>query len=362
MVEFIVIFLVCYIWHALGVTVGYHRLLSHRAFACPKAVEYFWVLGGYLSFEGSPIWWSTIHRAHHRYVDTPLDPHAPKYGIREAHVGWLTKEAYPAHIDPEKQAKDLINDPIYRFLEQDGKWMRAHALAMFICIAFRVVIFLCFGWVPALASLAASLLVLQIPLLLNVFCHIPKLGYKNYATEDDSVNIWWVAIFSMGEGWHNNHHASPGSAKTGMMSWEFDPSWQVIKLMRALGLVSRANVCTHEQMIRQAESHNSRVAAKLKPSVVLAKQLPQLVSTGTELTQNVSTLTPNAPSIAAAKAAGDNVRLLPNTLPNAIPIKQPGTPVSLPVPAPKLVPVSVSLSSKRREREASQQTGYRQSR
>jgi len=258
MVEFITIFLICYLWHALGVTVGYHRLLSHRSFSCPKAVEYFFVVAGYLAFEGSPIWWATIHRAHHRHVDTPLDPHAPRYGFHNAHLGWLTHRGYPDHIDPYAQAKDLVKDPFYRFLEQDGNWHRAHCVAFMSGILFRVVILLCFGWVAALASLLASFAVWQIPLMLNVVCHLPKWGYKTYATTDDSVNVWWVALLAMGEGWHNNHHASPGSAKTGMLPWEFDASWLAICLLKKLNLVSRVNVVTPEQLHRAALTRQKR--------------------------------------------------------------------------------------------------------
>lgn len=258
MIEFMVVFVICYVWHALGVTVGYHRLLSHRSFSCPKAVEYFWVLAGFLAFEGSPIWWSTIHRAHHRYVDTPLDPHAPKYGLKYAHTGWLTLTGYPSHLDPQVQSKDLLKDPIYRFLEQDGNFYRAHFITFSLCFLFRAAIWVCFGWVPALASLLAGLAVLQIPLMLNVACHLPRLGYKNYATEDDSVNVWWVALLAMGEGWHNNHHAFPGSAKSGMRFWEIDASWALIVLMKSLNLVGRVNVA------------RERVA---KPKAWRAKQL-----------------------------------------------------------------------------------------
>jgi fatty-acid desaturase len=116
--EFLGLFVAFYIWHAMGITVGYHRLLSHRTFSCSKPVEYFWVLAGFLAFEGSPIWWSTMHRAHHRHVDTPLDPHSPRWGLNNAHVGWLTLKEYPAHIDPKTQSKDLMSDPVYRFLER----------------------------------------------------------------------------------------------------------------------------------------------------------------------------------------------------------------------------------------------------
>jgi stearoyl-CoA desaturase (delta-9 desaturase) len=244
---FIIVFLISYTLHAMGVTIGYHRLLSHRSFACNKAAEYFWVLAGYLAFEGSPIWWATIHRAHHRYVDTPLDPHAPKYGLFNAHFGWLMKTGYSEHVNPQAQAKDLINDPVYKFLEQGGDWHRAHRIAFAIGLAFRLLILVTFGWVPALASLLAGVAVLQIPLMLNVICHIPKLGYKTYAGEDDSVNVWWVGLLAFGEGWHNNHHAFPGSAKTGIKFFELDMSWLTILLMKRLGIVSRVNVITEKR-------------------------------------------------------------------------------------------------------------------
>lgn len=252
MSEFLALFVLFYIWHTLGVTVGLHRLLSHRSFSCPKIVEYFFVLSGYLAFEGSPIWWATIHRAHHRHDDTELDPHSPKYGLFNAHVGWLLRRGYKSHIDPARHAKDLINDPVYRFLEQDGEWHRAHLLTVVICLGFRILLWICFGWVAALASLLAAIAVFQVPLMLNVLCHVPKLGYKNFATRDDSVNIWWVAILALGEGWHNNHHASPGSARSGVRKFEIDPSWLLILAMYKVGLVSRVNVV---QDVKQAAAH-----------------------------------------------------------------------------------------------------------
>ena len=261
MIEFTVLFLVFYTWHALGVTVGYHRLLSHRTFRCSKFVEYMLVLPGYLAFEGSPIWWSTIHRAHHRYVDTILDPHSPRFGLLEAHFGWLFHDGYKSHLDPASQSKDLISDPVYKFLEQGGDWTRAHALTFIIGLLFRILIAVLFGWIPAIASLLAGLAVLQIPLMLNVFCHIPRLGYKNYATTDDSVNVWWVGILALGEGWHNNHHASPGSAKTGMRFFELDFSWIVIRALKLLGLVNSVNVIPH-----------NRLAARLATSAIAGSE------------------------------------------------------------------------------------------
>lgn len=267
MIEFISVFAVCYVLHALGVTVGYHRLLSHRSFACPKFIEYFWVLMGYLAFEGSPIWWSTIHRAHHRYVDTPLDPHSPKYGLYNAHVGWLTRHGYATHVDPHTQSKDLVSDPIYRFLEQDGKWWRAHTLAFVIGLGLRLLVWACFGWVAALASLVAAVAVMQIPLMLNVVCHIPKLGYKNFRCLDDSVNVWWVALLAMGEGWHNNHHAFPGSARSGLRAHELDVSWLVICTMRKLGWASRVNDASQARILTRmtAQDHRPHTQRQIDP-------------------------------------------------------------------------------------------------
>ncbi len=275
MIEFLTIFVLCYIYHACGITIGYHRLLSHRAFDCPKWVEYFWVFAGFMAVEGSPIWWATMHRAHHRHVDTPLDPHSPRHGMKNAMYGWLMLKQYPAHINPAIQAKDLMKDPIYKFLEQGGDLQRAHALGFAINIAFRLVILYFFGWIPALASLAAGLAVLQIPLVLNVICHIPPLGYKNYAGADDSVNVWWVGLLACGEGWHNNHHASPASARTGIRPWEFDLSWLIISAMKRLGLIGRMNVATHEQLV--ARFNTVTEAESVLPSSV--KELSASIKT-----------------------------------------------------------------------------------
>jgi fatty-acid desaturase len=241
MLEFVVAFFVLYLWHALGVTIGYHRLLSHRSFKCPKLVEYFWVLGGYLAFEGSPIWWAAMHRAHHRYVDTPLDPHSPRYGIKHAYYGWMGNLGYPSHVDPNVVCRDLVKDPVYRFLEQDRLWPRSRKIVFWIGFGFRLMLLVVFGWQVTIASALAAVAVLQIPLLLNVVCHIPKLGYKTYETSDNSVNVWWVALLACGEGWHNNHHAFPGSARTGMKFYEFDLSWLILRTLKLFGLVTKVN-------------------------------------------------------------------------------------------------------------------------
>src|SRR5437870_1783761 len=105
MCYFLAILVMSYDWHMLGTTIGYHRLLSHRSFRCAKLVEYFFVFGGYLGFEASPIWWASMHRAHHRYTEQPLDPHSPRFGWKNAYNGWIFKSSkYPSHVDPFAQA------------------------------------------------------------------------------------------------------------------------------------------------------------------------------------------------------------------------------------------------------------------
>jgi len=236
---FIITFLLSYAWHMVGITIGYHRLLSHRSFRCSKLIEYFWVLGGYFAFQGSPIWWATMHRAHHRYTDSSLDPHSPRLrGWKYAYYGWIKESGYPEHIMPTTQCKDLTKDPLYKWLEQGGDWRKAHKLCFRLGIAYRILLVLCFGWVVAIAEFTAALIVQHIPLLLNVVCHMPKLGYKNYLTADGSVNVWWVAILTAGEGWHNNHHAFPGSARSGLRPFEIDPSWLTLRFMKLIGLIS----------------------------------------------------------------------------------------------------------------------------
>lgn len=242
MLAFVLAFVLFYLWHGMGVTVGYHRLLSHRSFRCNRLFEYFFVAGGYMTYQGSPIWWSAIHRAHHKFADTPLDPHSPQQGLVHSLFGWMLLGKYPDHIDPKTQCKDLIDDPVYKVLECGGSPAMASLVNLIVNIIFRGTLWVVFGWQVALASLITSLMVFTIPLMLNVACHIPKLGYKNFETKDDGCNVWWVGLLALGEGWHNNHHAYPGSAQTGLRWWELDISWQTIKLASKFGIVSWMNV------------------------------------------------------------------------------------------------------------------------
>lgn len=239
--------LVFYLWHMFGVTVGLHRLLSHKAFRCNKLVEYFFVFGAYLAYQGSPVWWATIHRAHHRYVDTPLDPHSPKESIWHAYFFYRAFR-YPEHINPAILCPDLLRDPIYRYLERGGDWKLGYARCVTICILYRVLLFAAFGWEVTAASLLGGFLAFNTPHMVNIVCHIPRLGYRNFAIADDSVNNWVLGFLALGDGWHNNHHAHPGSSQMGLQKHELDLSWCLLKGLQAVGLVTAINENMHAAM------------------------------------------------------------------------------------------------------------------
>ncbi|PWU02373.1 MAG: acyl-CoA desaturase [Candidatus Melainabacteria bacterium] len=229
------VFVASFYWHGLGITIGYHRLLAHRSFRCPKLVEYFWVFGGYLAMQASPAWWVTVHRAHHKHADKELDPHSPKISHFHSYIGWLFRQNFDV-INPEVLATDLLKDPVYRFLERGED-----ALQWTSNILFRVLLFYCFGWKICLLNSLGAFCAFQVPLMLNLFCHLPNLGYRRFATPDQSKNVKWVGLLAAGEGWHNNHHAFPGSARMGFTKSEVDFSWLVISAMRKLGLVNHVN-------------------------------------------------------------------------------------------------------------------------
>lgn len=197
-------------------------------------------MGAYLAYHGSPCWWATIHRAHHRHSDTDLDPHTPVKSPLHSYTFYRGFE-YPEHINPNEQSKDLLADPVYRALECGGDWRIGYALNVVLCILFRVLLFFVFGMTAALASLVAGLLALNMPLILNIICHTRGLGYRLYDTADQSCNVWFMAVVGLGDGWHNNHHSCPGSSRMGVMKWEIDLSYELLRACRAIGLVSSIN-------------------------------------------------------------------------------------------------------------------------
>ncbi len=190
MITALLLFLFFYFWHAMGITIGYHRLLAHRSFRCLQPFEYFWVVGAYLAFQGSPIWWAAIHRAHHRNADTSLDPHTPRKGIAYAAVGWLFDDSYASQLNLAAHCKDLVKNDFYKSLEPRGI-IHPNALNLIVNVVYRALLLAFFGWTIFWASVAASVLAFLVPQLVNVVCHLPKCGSRNFRTSDDSRNVWW---------------------------------------------------------------------------------------------------------------------------------------------------------------------------
>jgi stearoyl-CoA desaturase (delta-9 desaturase) len=220
----------------LGITMGYHRLLTHRGFKTSKLFEYFLAVCGTLALEGGPIFWVAVHRKHHQYSDEPLDPHTPRVSGFWAHAGWiLFGEAQ--HNDTalmSRYAPDLGRDPFYR-------WLNTYH---FVPLTVLGLVLLAVGGWP-LVNWGIFLRVVlgqHATWLVNSATHM--WGTRRFATTDDSRNSWWVALLTFGEGWHNNHHAHPVSARHGLAWYEFDLTWLTVSCLAAVGIVWDVQVAT----------------------------------------------------------------------------------------------------------------------
>ncbi|MEM8638539.1 MAG: fatty acid desaturase [Cyanobacteria bacterium P01_G01_bin.54] len=215
----------------LGITLGWHRLVSHRSFKTPKWLEYFFVLCGALACQGGVIDWVGLHRIHHKYSDTAPDPHDSSLGFFWSHFGWMFFLAERGD-DVPRITKDIKDDPVYRFLNDYFVWIQVGlGLGLFAiggwsyiawCIFFRLVLVFHCTW------------------FVNSATH--KFGYRTFNSNDKSRNCWWVALLTYGEGWHNNHHAYQFSARHGLKWWEIDLTWQTIRLLKLLGLAKNIRV------------------------------------------------------------------------------------------------------------------------
>lgn len=242
---FAVAFLASYLYAGLGITLGYHRLLTHKSVVLPKWLEYLIVSGGYFCLMGSPVVWVAVHRLHHLKSDQPGDPHTPRDGFSHALYKWMFEMSnYQSDEEVVRVSADLMKDPVYRALGHSHAPKQAMQCLTMNVVA-RLVLLAVFGWAAVLANVLATFTVFWSTQFVNTYCHMASQGYRSFHTREDSRNVWWVAILSLGEGWHNNHHAMPKSARHGMATMEFDVTWITIWLFEKLGLaksVVRPNV------------------------------------------------------------------------------------------------------------------------
>ena len=237
-------FLFYYLTIALGVGLGYHRLLTHRSLRTPKAIEYGLAILGALSLQGGPLDWVGTHRAHHAHTDADGDPHDANRGMFWSHVEWLYRynAAKPVGAALERLVPDLSDNRFYAFLEKTYVWWTV-ALAL---------IFFAIGGLPWVVwgIFVRIVVTYHITWLVNSAAH--EVGYQTYRTGDKSTNNWWVAILTWGEGWHNNHHAFPASARHGLRWYELDATWITIKVMKALKLAHDIKLPTPGMIARMA--------------------------------------------------------------------------------------------------------------
>ncbi|MFN2593670.1 MAG: acyl-CoA desaturase [Actinomycetota bacterium] len=244
-----------YVLSGLGITVGFHRLLTHKSFEAPNPVKITLAVLGSLAVEGSVIEWVSDHRRHHAYADKVGDPHSPHLdtedgfvgivrGLWHAHMGWLfTKEK----TQPERWAPDLLKDPGMRRVD------RAFPALVVFTFAFPALLGYLFtgtfmGAVTAFlwGSLARVFLLHHVTWSVNSICHY--YGTRPYETTDYSTNNWPLALISFGESWHNNHHAFPSSAIHGLKPSQIDLSAATIRALEKLHLASDVKVATNKQV------------------------------------------------------------------------------------------------------------------
>ena len=226
-----VLYWTCVGW---GIGMGYHRLLTHRSYRVPKPLEYFFAICGTLTLEGGPIFWVATHRLHHQRSDQPGDPHSPKDGPWWAHVGWIIfgESKHNATEMMSKYAPDLGRDPFYR-------WLNTYH---YVPLVIMGLVLLGFGGLSMFLWGICTRVVLGLHAtwLVNSATHL--WGKRRFRTRDDSRNNWWVALLTFGEGWHNNHHAHPASARHGLTALELDLTWLQIRLLEWLGIAKKVQV------------------------------------------------------------------------------------------------------------------------
>jgi stearoyl-CoA desaturase (delta-9 desaturase) len=240
----IVIFFATLIPFGFGITVGFHRLFTHRAFKTTRPMRFLWAVLGSMALEGPVIEWVAYHRRHHRFSDAEGDPHSPHVGYESgfrgaiaglfyAHVGWVLFSDEPA--EEERYAPDLIADPVVAFVDRTFVLWAVLGLAIPFGLGVALTGTLVGGLLGLLWGGAVRIFFLHhITFCVNSLCHF--FGRRDYETKDHSRNLSWLAPFTFGEAWHNNHHAFPTSARHGLGPAELDPSAALIGLMERTGL------------------------------------------------------------------------------------------------------------------------------
>ena len=237
------IFAGLYLMSAFGITIGYHRLLTHRSFEAPRPVRYALAIMGQTAVQGPVVDWVADHRKHHAFTDEEGDPHSPHlhggglkgalHGLYHAHMGWLFMNQ--GRADRRRYARDLMDDPLMKRISKAFLWNALGGLALAFLLGLAITGTVEGGLTALLwGGLVRIFLVHHVTWSINSICHF--FGRRRFALDDHSTNVFWLALPSLGESWHHNHHAFPRSARHGLRWWEIDVTGLVIMAMKRVGL------------------------------------------------------------------------------------------------------------------------------
>ncbi|TFV35458.1 acyl-CoA desaturase [Bradyrhizobium frederickii] len=236
-----------YVARMFGIGAGYHRYFSHRAFATSRVFQFILACLAQSSAQKSVLWWAAKHRHHHLHSDTEIDVHSPRHrGFVYSHLGWIF---YRRH-----DATDLVK---VSDLAAYPELMWLHRLELLPAIVLAALCFLVAGWSGLVVGfLWSTVLLYHATFCINSLAHVH--GRKRYVTGDDSRNNWLLALFTLGEGWHNNHHAYQSSVRQGFRWWEVDVTYYVLKVLSWLGIVWNMKA-PPEQVLRNEQPLGARV-------------------------------------------------------------------------------------------------------
>ena len=228
----LVLFVTFYLLTTFSIGIGYHRLLTHSGFVSPRWLRRILAWSGAAALQGGPARWVAIHRRHHQMADKVGDPHSPLRGFLHAHVGWIMMKDVAEGSDYRTLVPDVSgDDPWQRILDYKLLFVLPWAITALICYGIG-------GWRGVLWGTCVRTLVLwHLTWCINSVCHVS--GKRPNQTCDKSGNVWWLGVLTLGEGWHNNHHAHPRAAFHGWRWYEIDFSAYVIRLLAKMGVISK---------------------------------------------------------------------------------------------------------------------------
>ena len=233
-----------YVIRGMGVTTGYHRLLAHRSYKTNRFIQFVVATAGGLAMQGGPLWWVAHHRAHHRDTDKEGDIHSPvTKGMWQSHMGWMMSNE--AFHEQGSNSRDLFKYPELKFLQRHYVWILVlqmlglYALGSLLSLWYpetSINGLQCLVW----GFFVSTVFLWHVTFSVNSVCH--RWGSQDYDSNDASTNNWIIGILGFGEGWHNNHHFYPSSARHGLKWWQVDVTWILIRGLCLVGLASEPKI------------------------------------------------------------------------------------------------------------------------